>query len=786
MLKWALRGRQPRGDAEAQASRLRLGLPRRRTAFWTLAAVLSAHFLGWLTPVDTWHRRQLARLAAPTPRSQAPVLVTLDAGLVQRWGPPPWSEAQWQTLAESLTAVGVRQATLLTTPERVLRQNRSASKMRRAQAAGATIRVPRFLRQSGRTDTFLDVSALGQRRGPLHPWPYQLYLPHQDGQLWDVQAAMNAGGSHGPSWLCAVARRCPSGPAMQSPLLPGAPPMVSATLLLDKALPLATRGRRILIGLTAPAFASFVTVGPHAEHISEAEALTRSASALHPPPRRPLPWWGNVLLLLLWLALWTFPGHALCRRDNRLHLLVGASAALMLTSLTYLFGALALPGAALLLLAALPPLLLLLLQETQIRNFASYAFRIVLQESFRHAPTAALVRGDAQLLTKLGALTRSYFETDDCAWFRRDAKTDSFTLAGAYGIALDDLSESAARGAHAAQRRAALAPSGGILADGIFADPARRCRLVPLRYRSTLLGLWCIPFRDSPPSVEIVWRLVAWLSPRLALAAQSGGSSAELGHGRIGQSLSDLQNLLATDSDERRRQHQVVMSLPTPMLVSDLSGMILYVNDALSELLLASGIGVVHSMRQLIFKLSHDENHGRDAASRLFKDGKQVHFAHTLSGKTWHIDLKAMHGSSAAADASAEAEHAHLGFIGIFIDMSLPEQLERVRRSVAAFIDNEVRNKVMVAQGQALRARQALGDSPAEAQLDRITHALEDIARVVDEMDLTVTPQDDPGRVFPLDIVELLQATHIESETQLLGRHQTLHLDTPDLASPVR
>ena len=83
-------------------------------------SVASIQLLGGFSLWDAALQSRLASFRAPLFRPEHPLLISLDAATLARWGPPPFAAARWRELAEALAWAGIREAYLVDAPELVI------------------------------------------------------------------------------------------------------------------------------------------------------------------------------------------------------------------------------------------------------------------------------------------------------------------------------------------------------------------------------------------------------------------------------------------------------------------------------------------------------------------------------------------------------------------------------------------------------------------------------------------------------------------------------------------
>ena len=390
-------------------------LPRAKWALGISLLPVLLQLSGLLDLSDYWHRSKVAKFLAKAPRESLPVLIGLDTGLTEAWGPPPWRADRWQLIAKKLKAAGVTSATLVTRPSLVFLPESSAAQKHGAdpKVSGqgmADILVPKFLVSGGTEHRMLMSDQIVSHEAPMKPLNRHIYLhPSDHGVIRDAGSSARNIRQFGRSAFCELANTCPAVTLMSTPLRPGGIPVISASEWLNKNSTLDIGHRQILVGLTAPRFAPTFVTGPEDQLVSEAEAIVRIVTALSLPAHQVLSSPATILFIVIWSFFITFFIAAFIK-DSRISMLSSGLLALLTGSLVYQQGWAALPTSAMILTGLLPGVSLLLVSETNAKKFMSGARRIILREAFRHTPQASLIRSHDELFRKLAAF-RGYLES---------------------------------------------------------------------------------------------------------------------------------------------------------------------------------------------------------------------------------------------------------------------------------------------------------------------------------------------------------------------------------------
>ena len=750
---------------------------------------------------DAWVQGLVANALGASEMEIPPVLIELDDAVVERWGAPPWGVQRWRQLADALARAGIRTAYLVSPPTRAVRVDDDD---RAPASAPMEILVPSLFH----LDRELSVSQLDQPRSPLTPWRHHLLLPlDDDGTLRSAAPPSNVPRMariwKGPSALyrpvpedelnqsafCVWAHRCPATDAMAQPILAfDRRPFLSlsAATLLDQTAPIElTAGQTVFIGITSPWYTEQVRIEPAGKTVTYPQAVALALIAAMQDPIVVPHWSIQLLFLVSWVALSFLVQRRIGVSDERTSLLAAPAVGLVVVIGAYALHLGRLPIVATAVVSGLPPAVAILTNQGAIRHFLHAAMRIIVHAGFRHTPSAALIRSHDQLVVKLGGLTRCYFDTDQCFWLRVKADGNGLEFGGGYHldtsmfrIQLDDIDSPPF------SQALSNYPAGCEVEDMLEGE-LPHARLMPIVVEDGTLGFWGVPYADTAniPSRHTAICLGRWLAPRIQInlpAAKKRRARMPLGS-RMLRDLGALRDLLNTTSEERKQQAETINALPAPVLVTDVSGMILYINEALASLFAQNEVGVIATLREVFFRFEQDEERALGMIQRVFRHLSSVTFAwNDIRGRSYQISVRPVMGEGPNAELSDL-----LGFVAVFVDVSLPKQLRQVQASVYDFVTNHVRNRLMVAGGYTEILAATATDPTSQQLLAELGNAVADITEVMDQITEAVSIEEDLDRKLPIDPLTIL--SEVLEDIAARGDQRGLHIECalPDMAQSV-
>ncbi len=796
-LRGSLQRREQSDDARAgdTASQRRLVARLLGQSLAIAAVIATLQVTGAFRACDRTIHSYAGGLRPELDRSHAPLLVALDESLIELWGAPPWSVDRWRQLADLLGQSNVASAYLMDTAERVLAPQSPADLDEAddaeidAAGPGAKIFVPTFVTRSDSQQIGFAVSTLQQARPPLYPWPFQVHLyPHRDGVVRGLKGAVTVGERFGPSAFCEWLNDCASiGDVMlRDPASGSRLPTVSAADLMTARIRLDagdSASRITLIGVTAPWWRRTVRVGSSASVVAFPEAV---GLAIAEAQGRPLGWnpsSGADFLLPLVLVLIVIALHRF--RYGRPYLLLAVAASVVtLGTSAALFGAnvVRLPTTALALIPMIPVVVTFIDSQTLVERFLQGVVRTVMREGFRYAPRGSLIRTPADLLVKLGGLTRNHLQHQRCAYLQCVPDSSRLEFVGGYMVTpADFVSQEFSLDAEPWCRLESEVGTSGVF-EGLLEHHGPRVCLVPVRSKSRLLGVWCILLDAGKPDLSNVKlaRLLSWLQPRLAL--DDNGRSApgqEDLTAQIARDLEQVRELLGTAAEERRQQLAILAALDLPLMVVDYSGSVLFVNQSLEDLLQVAGIRRLRTLRELIFALI-GESDLEEHMNKLFGNDAPLLFPWVdREGRTFHIRVHPIAESSAVSDAGM------LGYVAVFHDVNVSSQLKRLRATMLDYLTNELRNRLMVALGFNELAAKTIEKQAARDALGSVRDALNEITTLLDDMQGTLDVESALDARLPTDPLDIVR-TAIADATDVANKVGTkIETDMPVIAQAV-
>ena len=748
---------------------------------------------------------EVARLFAAPDRGVAPRLIALDDRFIQEVGPPPWSEYQWRRIAAGLAKSGIARAYLVDTPRNVIAgRDTPRAEMMLAEPTEPTeptdraepdrtseLLVPTLLVENPADGSLIEETLPDLDYELFTPWRRQVYLPAGPGGLIrGLSDQALAGDLHGRSAFCDWLGYCPGAGELGLPVVPlgaaGALPSVSAADLVRGSVTMdVSPDTIVLVGVTAPHLAQMVQVGAAAVAMPRAEAIgTAIASGLG---RRPIVTLGPISNALVFLAVLAV---AVALRRFRFSYnelvyvgvapLVGAGIGIGL----YALGLVQLPLTALFVAPLLPAIAAALGNRGLMTEFTQDVVGTIAREGFRHSPRGSLIRSRDDLFDALARLSRTHTASTQCAYFHIDGASGELQFVGGHGVELADLTPLVMDPQAAPWRYAAAQQPSGFAATDFFTDSSRYAQIVPLHSGMHLVGFWCIVFSETEPapSHASIAELVQWVVSRLALTGPGEERNGEARlERRLETELGHVQELVVAASEERRQQFETLRSLPTPLLVSDLSGAVLYVNSALEQLLGAADVSTVRSLRELLIRVKGEEV-AEQILPKLFLQtdaSEQVTEWQHPDRRTFQIFLYPI-----VADAGTPSAR-QLGYAALFQDVSLSLQLKTLRSTVVDFVANKIRNELMIITGYATLAESATSDGDAREWLQKVVSTTNQVARELSEFRASATLAGEADGRVPTDLTHLITAATDELRASFAQRDIDMDVQLPGVAESV-
>ncbi|MFT7520266.1 MAG: hypothetical protein ACI9MC_002411, partial [Kiritimatiellia bacterium] len=256
-----------------------------------LVAVCVALFTGWsqvLEPMDRVVRGGLVSVFPAELTDNLPVVLAIDEQTIDALGTPPWSQARWAQIRDSLQAAGFEQVVVLDPARRLV-----------SDSDGAVL--PGFVQP--------DWSERLRPQAPFADLGLALRLPAPGGVLSGLGESANS------PFLCHLAR-CPSGDPLSAPLdanLASSLPSLSLSHVVDgRTLVSLEPNTTVLLGLTDPVHSQQIAVGRSGQELPWVQAVALSIATLRAsaPPPTPGP-----LLVLPLMALIVVVGAVLAHLE---------------------------------------------------------------------------------------------------------------------------------------------------------------------------------------------------------------------------------------------------------------------------------------------------------------------------------------------------------------------------------------------------------------------------------------------------------------------------------------
>ncbi len=757
-----------------------IGWQRAGVALGALALVAAgSQALGLFDDLD---RAALARTAAtfrrPEPRS-APLLIALDDALVARWGAPPWSEEQWDELAAALNNQELTEAFLVDSWQRAVQCRRPAEQ--RVATAGTTIWVPMVDYGLYPPRPFPGCPGGGAltRRGE------QLSLGRaRDGVVLDLGRRSAVSDPPMPSSFCGWLGFCPAGwPLGTAITMPedAELPVVSAATVLS-GVSIREEGRRrspLLIGITAAPFAEWLRFGQPSDlapfPVAVASAIT-SARSFGAASSASRPW--QAAIVLFWFGV----GLLVTRRSHAApaRIFIPAAASLVIGPAAYSVLLVVMPVTGAAFAALTPPALALLVERWRVGDFAERVTRLHRGGGIRFAPAAALIHSEKELVRKLGWFTRSSLGCTGCVYYRLDPSEQRYEYVGGYEIEPGELAAlSAARSDEPFATAARNRPT-GVLCKGVFRDD-RGARVVPITKGPDVVGMWVVPHRHetSAPEAKKASAAAQYVAARLSVDAEEerrpGDNSALL------DQLERVREQVHEGTEERRQLEAVLEELPVPLVIADMSGVVLFVNRALSALLVGNDLGVITTMRDLIFRVA-DESTATRLASSLFAAREHASFVwSSAGGRNYRIEMQPFYRSWNAAGEDL------VGFIATFLDISVTYELRTMRKNVSDFLSEQIRARLM-----RITAQVAIAQTTTTESDDIQTHlelVEEEIAGVTDILNKATTflfePETKLFEAVPSNPNDLVSMAVAYVQKSANGSDVAFDVSLPEVPMPV-
>jgi PAS domain-containing protein len=553
-----------------------------------------------------------------------------------------------------------------------------------------------------------------------------------DGALLDLGQPATESEPTMPSVFCEWLGFCPTGwPFGTAIALPedAELPAVSAATVLS-GVSIREEGRRrspLIIGVTAPSFAQWVRFGQPAGlapfPVAVASAITsgRTAGAAF-SLSAPL----QALVVLLWFLV----GSVVCRRFRAApaKIFLPAVASLLISTGAYAVLLVVTPVTGAVLAALVAPTVTLLSERRRTREFADRVTRLHRGGGgIRFAPAAALIHSEKELIRKLGWFSRSVLSCPGCVYYRLNNSEQCYEHAGGYEIEPAELAVLRAACTDEPFATAARNRPTGVLCKGVFKDD-RGSRVVPITTGPDVVGMWVVPHQPETPAPEATKAAAAaqYLADRLSIDANTARHRPTADSALVDQ-LERVHQLVHEGIEERKQLEAVLEELPVPLVIADMSGVVLFVNRALSTLLVGNDLGVIATMRDLLFRLADEQTATRLAAS-LFSAREQASFVwSTSAGRNYRIELQPFYRSWNAPGEDL------VGFIATFLDISVTFELRTMRKNVSDFLSEQIRARLMRITAQLAIAQTIAEDEAVRANLDSVEEEVNGVTDILNK-----------------------------------------------------
>jgi len=559
----------------------------------SLVVLTVAALRGAFAPAERTLQGWLGAAWPDAPLSTRVVLVEVDADALDVLGPPPWSPSTWGRISEALDAAGVPQVLLVDPAPRLVRDGTPSVSSR--ESRGARLRVV------GHADP----------PAPLLPAGLALPLPTDHGVVVGLGDAART-----PGW-CALAR-CPSGPATHTPLDPTEraqlPRLSLGEILHGRVRTVVGPDHTVILGLTEPAWAPTVPVGPQGVALPRAEAVALGLATLQARAPRPH---ASPLVLLPLLALVVLVGALVAHLEPLMPGEAWIAALPLLVALLVIglaaVGLVQLPLSPLLAAAVLGPLAeTLRLRARTARFLARLARRLARTELGVARPPEPSPEG---VLQQLAALTWNHLPTDRMLYVHREG--ERARVIGGFGLSASELDlPSTAAGMQALTRHGR--------ADQLAPDDDTALAVLTVPREQGTLGWWVVAWdpQVDAPSPTRLQDLARWVGREIPARPVTDAFSRLL---HTDRQLDAIEAAFRRSTVARERQRTLLRTASVPLAFTDRSGTIVFQNQAF-EKLFRGGEGAPRSLRELVFRAAGPHGLSR-RMRRLFGEGEAIRVA---------------------------------------------------------------------------------------------------------------------------------------------------------------
>jgi PAS domain-containing protein len=730
---------------------------------------------------DGMDRAILVRVAAifqrPSPH-HAPLLIVMDDAIVAQWGAPPWDEARWEELAGTLERQSLSEAFLVDDWQRVVRCQTPPA----IQNTGATIRVPMVDYGLHSPQPF---PGCATSAGPLAPVAAQLSLgATSDGVVLDLGQRAAQTDPPMSSVFCQWLGFCPEGsPFGTAVALPDQAelPVVSAAALLAGGISVREEGQRrnpVLVGITAAPFAQWVRIGHRPDlvpfPIAVASALASARSAGQAVSLSRLL---QTVVILVWFGLAMVLTRLFRAAPVKVFVPTLASAAVAAFSYGLLLFVVPLTGAA---LAALWPAAATLVSERwHVRDFADRVTRLHRRGGLRFAPTASLIQSEKDLIRKLAWFSRSYLNCLGFVYYRLNNAEQRYEYAGGYHIGPEELTDLQSGTADEPFATAARMRPTGVLCGGVFKDD-REARIVPIITGPDIAGMWVVPHRHetTAPAAKKAVEAAQYVASRLSMN-DVGGQGVTTGSAFVDE-LERVHQLVHEAAEERRQLEAVLDELPVPLVIADMSAVVLFVNRALSALLLENDLGVITTMRDLLFRLA-DEPTATRLANSLFSSRESASFVWSgTGGRSYRIEMQPFYRSW-----NAPGEEL-VGFIASFLDITVTFELRNMRKNVSDFLSEQIRARLMRITANLAVAQTVTEEDTVLAYLESVEAEVNGVTDILNKAtSFLFEPETKLFEAVPSNPNDMVNMAVAYARKNANGNDVSFDVSLPEVAMPV-